>query len=107
MFYETNGSSRSMPDGQRIRPWERERRWTLRVVVLGVAIGCLMTTGVLGSQRDTNSWVTVAPGQSLWAIAVRHYPQTDPRQAVWDIQAANHLGGDYIYPGERLVLPPE
>jgi LysM repeat protein len=43
----------------------------------------------------------------LWAIAVAHYPQTDPRQSIYDIQSANHLATDTIYPGERLLLPIE
>ncbi len=106
MFYWNHDSVGIRSARRTVRPWEGERRWVLRAALLVVAIGGLMTTGVLGSQRNAEAWVTVAPGQSLWAIAVSHYPETDPRQAVWDIQAANHLGGEYIYPGERLLLPP-
>lgn len=64
-----------------------------------------MTQVVLGSQGSHGSWVTVEPGQSLWSLASARYTQLDPRQAIMDIQAANHLSGDYIYPGERLLLP--
>ncbi len=89
------------------RPWVRERRVATRLAVLVALIGALMTSGVLGSQRSTGVWVTVRTGQSLWTIAAQHYPETDPRQAILDIQSQNHLRGQFIYPGERLLLPGE
>jgi len=48
--------------------------------------------------------VTVKPYDSLWSIAERHYGG-DVRQAVWQIERANHLPGADIRVGERLVLP--
>lgn len=69
-------------------------------------MGLLMTQVVLGGQTWKGAWVTVSPGQSLWEIASVHYPQTDPRQGVAEIEQANHLGSSgYVYPGERLLLP--
>ena len=41
---------------------------------------------------------------TLWTIASTHYGG-DARDAVWQIEQANHLGGTQIVPGERLVLP--
>jgi nucleoid-associated protein YgaU len=41
---------------------------------------------------------------TLWTIASAHYGG-DVRDAVWQIQAANHLGGAVIRPGQMLVLP--
>jgi LysM repeat protein len=41
---------------------------------------------------------------TLWTIASSHYAG-DARDAVWQIQQANHLTGTEISPGERLVLP--
>ncbi|HEX4518437.1 MAG TPA: LysM peptidoglycan-binding domain-containing protein [Gaiellaceae bacterium] len=41
---------------------------------------------------------------TLWTIAQSHYGG-DVRNGVWQIQHANHLSGDEIAPGERLVLP--
>ena len=41
---------------------------------------------------------------TLWTIAQSHYGG-DVRDGVWQIQQANHLAGDEIAPGERLVLP--
>ncbi len=66
-----------------------------------------MTQVALGSQGTHGRWVSVGPGQTLWGIASAHYTQMDPRQAIMNIQADNHLAGDYIYPGERLLLPSD
>jgi nucleoid-associated protein YgaU len=41
---------------------------------------------------------------TLWTIASAHYGG-DVRDAVWQIQAANHLASSAIRPGQRLVLP--
>jgi len=41
---------------------------------------------------------------TLWTIASSHYGG-DVRNAVWEIQNANHLSGADIHPGETLVLP--
>jgi nucleoid-associated protein YgaU len=41
---------------------------------------------------------------TLWTIASAHYGG-DVRNAVWEIQNANHLSGADIQPGETLVLP--
>jgi len=50
--------------------------------------------------------VTVRPGDTLWSIAIAHYAG-DPREGVWKIQHRNHLAGNTIQPGERLVLPTD
>jgi nucleoid-associated protein YgaU len=46
----------------------------------------------------------VRQSDTLWAIAAAHYGG-DVREAVWEIEQANHLLGATIVPGERLVLP--
>lgn len=46
----------------------------------------------------------VRPDDTLWTIAASHYAG-DPGAAVWQIEAANHLGNAPLYPGETLVLP--
>ena len=46
----------------------------------------------------------VRPYDTLWTIASTHYGG-DVRDAIWQIQTANHLGGTGISPGEVLVLP--
>jgi nucleoid-associated protein YgaU len=41
---------------------------------------------------------------TLWTIASAHY-DGDVRDAVWEIQNANHLANAGIRPGQTLVLP--
>jgi nucleoid-associated protein YgaU len=41
---------------------------------------------------------------TLWTIAQSHYGG-DVRDGVWQIQQANHLSGETIVPGEKLILP--
>jgi hypothetical protein len=41
---------------------------------------------------------------TLWSIASRRYGG-DVRNAVWQIEAVNHLSGAVLSPGERLLLP--
>jgi nucleoid-associated protein YgaU len=50
--------------------------------------------------------MTVAPGDTLWTIAVSRYPDADPRRKVGEIERANGLAGPAIEPGQRLRLPP-
>ena len=46
----------------------------------------------------------VRPYDTLWTIATARYGG-DIRDAVWQIEQANHLGGTAIRPGQKLVLP--
>ena len=48
---------------------------------------------------------TVRSGDSLWSIAARHYPNSDPRDAVYQIEQANHLSAAGLVAGERILLP--
>ena len=41
---------------------------------------------------------------TLWTIAAQHYGG-DVRDAVWQIEGANHLHGATISPGQLIVLP--
>ena len=49
--------------------------------------------------------VTVEKGDTLWEIALRHYPNTDPRKPVAAIKDLNNLKTSMIYPGQKLRLP--
>ena len=50
---------------------------------------------------------TVAPGETLWEIAVEHtLPGEDPRPKVEAIREANDLSDSTIYPGMSLEVPP-
>jgi nucleoid-associated protein YgaU len=56
-----------------------------------------------GAHGDKSTY-RVRPYDTLWTIASSQYGG-DVREAIWEIQHANHLSGATIHPGERLVLP--
>lgn len=89
--------------------------WRARWVLLALA-----AMGLLGVAyaREAGGWpllagtepvaaetVTVAPGDTLWGIASRQYPDADVRQKVYEIQQLNGLRGPTIMAGQRLRLP--
>jgi hypothetical protein len=47
----------------------------------------------------------VQAGETLWSIALRAYPSSDPRDAVYRIEQANDLHDAAIVAGQKLVLP--
>lgn len=49
--------------------------------------------------------ITVESGDTLWAIARRHYPNTDPRKPIAEIMELNSLKTSMIYAGQQLRLP--
>jgi len=49
--------------------------------------------------------VVVGSGDSLWSIAERIAPTSDPRDVVAAIEDANHLATDDLQAGDVLVLP--
>ena len=77
----------------------------VRVFVLA-AIGLLLWSFLArpaGSHGLEHTY-RVQPYDTLWSIAQSHYGG-DVRNAIWQIQQVNHLGGSGIAPGERLLLP--
>jgi nucleoid-associated protein YgaU len=49
--------------------------------------------------------VVVEPGDSLWSIAVRTAPTTDPRDVVTRIRDLNGMRSNLIQPGQVLLVP--
>jgi hypothetical protein len=47
----------------------------------------------------------VGPGESIWSIAVKDYPKSDPRDVVGEIRSLNHLSSAELTVGQRLRLP--
>jgi Tfp pilus assembly protein FimV len=50
-------------------------------------------------------FVTVGVGDTLWSIATRVAPNTDPVAEVAALQRVNHLPGVELTPGESLRVP--
>jgi len=53
------------------------------------------------------TYVSVAPGQSLWQIATEIAPQSDPDEVVADILSLNQLASADVQPGQELAIPTE
>lgn len=60
------------------------------------------------SQERWYSAVTVEGGDTVWSICMEHLPETyadHPERYVREVKKLNHLPGNRIYPGEKLILP--
>ena len=92
------------------RPRRRRLRRNPRVVAAGVVTA---TIGVLflgsnvygGFNVAAPAHIKVHAGDTLWAIAARHYQSGDVRDHIDQIISLNHLAGSSINPGEDLLLP--
>ena len=102
---------------EHLRRWDlvealvRRVRWPLlalgAVALLGAgfateAVGSPLLAGPVPAAAER---VTVEPGDSLWTIASRRYPDADARQKVFEIEQLNGLRTPTIVPGQRLRVP--
>ena len=77
-------------------------RFLILVLVAVLAVG-IVARASRGSGRA--EVYVVKPSDTLWSIAASHYGG-DPREGVWKVTHANHLGsGAVLRPGQRLLLP--
>jgi hypothetical protein len=88
-----------------------------RLLVTGLVLLVLVVAAVLlsggvpataGTERRasvTAERVTVAPGETLWQIAERVAPGTDPRETVARILDLNGLQTAQVQAGTALLLP--
>lgn len=56
---------------------------------------------------DPNPVYVVRPGDTLWSIAREHYPDADPRAAVYAIRQLNDVDPGRLRPGDVLMMPKE
>jgi nucleoid-associated protein YgaU len=88
------------------RPDRLSRPARLALVVATAAAGLGVVGGVAyAGSPNTNTRVVVHSGETLWSIAASHYPGASIEQSIFSIEAANHLDGASIRPGETLTLP--
>jgi LysM repeat protein len=74
------------------------------LVIVGIAVLVWSASARSSQAHGAKQVVTVRPYDSLWSIAQQHYGG-DVRDAIWQIERANHLSGADIRTGQRLVLP--
>ncbi|MGE5286061.1 MAG: LysM peptidoglycan-binding domain-containing protein [Micromonosporaceae bacterium] len=79
------------------------------LIGLAAAHGAAATgTGVSSKLFEKNlSQVVVRPGDSLWSIASRAEPLSDPRRVIEQIADINALQGVQLTPGQHLWVPKD
>ncbi len=91
------------------RTYVRRRRTT--VAVVAVLLGAVFVgpvAGAVAGQRVTSPkprTYVVETGDTLWAIASKMRPGTDPRPLIQQIQQVNGVDAGSLSPGQRLVVP--
>jgi len=91
----------------------RARRLAVLSLAFAVAVGALVGVASIGNQAaasrggqldSSNSiMVTVMPGDTLWGIAERLDPGSDPRPLVHELTSL--AGKGVLQPGQVLVIP--
>ncbi|GAA1512885.1 hypothetical protein BJ978_002267 [Agromyces terreus] len=74
------------------------------------ALSLVLGSGGAAAEMDSPSnvglsYLTVADGESLWAIAESIAPASDPREVISEIMRLNGLRDSTVQPGQRLALP--
>jgi hypothetical protein len=78
-----------------------------------IAIAILIGPNMLGAQATSDpgtsdfTYVSIAPGETLWQLAAEVAPQADPREVVADILKLNNLSSGDVQPGQELALPAQ
>ncbi len=74
------------------------------LIIAGVVVLVWSAMARSSNAHGAKRVVTVRAYQSLWSIAQQHYGG-DVRDAVWQIEEANHLSSADVHVGQTLVLP--
>jgi LysM domain len=80
------------------------RRLGLGLVLLAVLLGLGFAHAVQGTAPVEYQTVTVQPGDTLWSLAERRYPDEDVRGRVAEIERENGLSDPVLHTGQTLRL---
>jgi nucleoid-associated protein YgaU len=84
----------------------RRRLVAVAAIVVAVALGGPAVANAFGGPGiGAERRVVVRSGDTLWDLATRLEPGSDPRGVVARIVEANSLPGASIAPGQVLVIP--
>jgi nucleoid-associated protein YgaU len=73
-------------------------------LIVGISVLVWSAMARSSNAHGAKQVVTVRAYETLWSIAQQHYAG-DVRDAVWQIEKANHLRGADVRVGQTLVLP--
>ena len=76
-------------------------------LVAGLVLASVLAPAAAGSEEGVASFetVTVGAGESLWSIAERIAPASDPRDVIGEIERLNSLEDSAVLPGQTLAIP--
>jgi LysM repeat protein len=74
------------------------------LLIVGISVLVWSAMARSSNAHGAKQVVTVRAYQTLWSIAQQHYVG-DVRDAVWQIEKANHLPSSDVRVGQTLVLP--
>jgi nucleoid-associated protein YgaU len=74
------------------------------LLIVGIAVLVWSAMARSSNAHGAKQVVTVRAYETLWSIAQQHYAG-DVRDAVWQIEKANHLQSADVRVGQTLVLP--
>lgn len=80
------------------------------VIALSIAMlagGSAVASLDEGMPTQSFETVTVANGDTLWAIAVEVAPHADPRDVIDGISRLNNLSTAQLVPGQTLAIPAQ
>ncbi|GAC1327407.1 MAG: hypothetical protein NVSMB13_13660 [Mycobacteriales bacterium] len=75
------------------------------LLLVAFSLGRVSTSAATAPAKPAVAQTVVAPGDTLWSIAVRVAPANDPRETVAQLVRLNHLNGVGVVVGQRLLLP--
>lgn len=81
------------------------RRLLTALAALACALAFLLGQAIPSRGASPPRHHRVHSGETLWGIAERAYPGSDPREAVYRIRSANDIPGSTIVAGQELVIP--
>ena len=88
---------------------QNPRRLTRAAAVFAIAVGFTLSSisgSVAGNEGPVAlEYVTVQPGDSLWAMASDHAPNQDPRDWIAEVVMLNALATIELTPGQQIALP--
>ena len=75
------------------------------LLIVGMAVLVWSAMARSSNAHGAKQVVTVRAYETLWSIAQQHYTGSDVRDAIWQIEKANHLPSADVRVGQTLVLP--
>lgn len=100
-MYATGYGIRPLRSARRIKPVHRLA--AVFLLALSVSLGLAVVAHSGTAPQDAT--VVVQAGDTLWSIAAEHYPTSDVRARVADLERVNGLRSPVIQVGETLRLP--